>query len=181
MVQMSKLNLRKKYKKIRDNLTGNEVKTLSALINKTLLTQNEYTQASNIGSYYPINNEVIIKNIKGKKYFYPKINKRKLNFFKDSEDFLINNFGIKEPVHSEEAQLNKIDLFLVPLIAFNEKLFRIGYGGGFYDKTFSTFTQTKKKPILIGLGYDCLKSEINFQTKQDIRLDKIITDKGVYV
>jgi len=181
MVQMSKVNLRKAYKKIRDNITDNEIKTLSALINKTLLTQNEYTQAYNIGSYYPINNEVIIKNIEGKKYFYPKINKGKLNFFEDSDDFLINNFGIKEPVHSKEAQLNKLDLFLVPLIAFNEKLFRIGYGGGFYDKTFSTFTQAKKKPILIGLGYDCLKSEINFQTKQDIRLDKIITDKGVYV
>ena len=71
---MSKISLRKAYKKIRDNLTDNEVKTLSASINNTLLTQNEYTQASNIGSYYPINNEVIIKNIEGTKYFYPKIN-----------------------------------------------------------------------------------------------------------
>ena len=181
MVQMSKISLRKAYKKIRNNLSDNEVKTLSALINKTLLTQNEYRQASNIGSYYPINNEVIVKNIEGKKYFYPKINKHKLNFFKESDDSLINSFGIKEPVHSKEAQLDKLDLFLVPLIAFNDKLFRIGYGGGFYDTTFSTFTQAKKKPVLIGLGYDCLKSEINFQTKQDIKLDKIITDKGVYV
>jgi len=59
MVQMSKINLRKAYKKIRNNLSDNEVKTLSALINKTLLTQNEYRQASNIGSYYPINKEKI--------------------------------------------------------------------------------------------------------------------------
>ena len=101
MVQMSKINLRKAYKKIRNNLSDNEVKTLSALINKTLLTQNEYRQASNIGSYYPINNEVIVKNIEGKKYFYPKINKHKLNFFKESDDCLINSFGIKEPVHSK--------------------------------------------------------------------------------
>ena len=73
---------------------------------------------TNLTAYYPINNEVIVKNIEGKKYFYPKINKHKLNFFKESDDCLINSFGIKEPVHSKEAQLDKLDLFLVPLIAF---------------------------------------------------------------
>ena len=41
--------------------------------------------------------------------------------------------------------------------------------------------KSKKKPILIGLGYDFLKSEINFQTQEDVRLDKIITEKGIYV
>jgi len=64
---------------------------------------------------------------------------------------------------------------------FNEKLFRIGYGGGFYDQTFTNFLGRKKKPLLIGLGYDCLKSKLNFQTQKDVRLDKIITEKGVYV
>ena len=62
-----------------------------------------------------------------------------------------------------------------------QKLYRIGYGGGFYDQTFSCLSKFDKKPILIGLGYDFLKSKINFQTQEDVKLDKIITEKDIYV
>lgn len=181
MVQMSKVSLRKTYKQIREGLSSNEVKKLSALINKNLLKQSEYQAASNIGSYYSIKNEVIVNIDVDKSFFYPKISRNKLNFFSDSGTFTFNHFGIKEPANSEQIQLDNVDLFLVPLIAFNEKLFRIGYGGGFYYQTFANLLGSKKRPLLIGLGYDCLKSELNFQTQKDVRLDKIITEKGVYV
>jgi 5-formyltetrahydrofolate cyclo-ligase len=59
--------------------------------------------------------------------------------------------------------------------------FELVMGGGFYDQTFANLLGRKKRPLLIGLGYDCLKSELNFQTQKDVRLDKIITEKGVYV
>ena len=181
MIQMSKISLRKSFKKLRENLSNNEVKNLSALVNTNLINQNEYKEASNIGYYYPINNEVFINTVKGKIYSYQKINGNKLNFFNDSIKFSVNQYGIKEPANSQQVQLDELDICLVPLIAFNDKLFRIGYGGGFYDQTFSCISKSKKKPILIGLGYDFLKSEINFQTQEDVRLDKIITEKGIYV
>ena len=83
MIQMSKISLRKSFKKLRENLSNNEVKNLSALVNTNLINQNEYKEASNIGYYYPINNEVFINTVKGKKYSYPKINGNKLNFFNE--------------------------------------------------------------------------------------------------
>ena len=67
MVQMSKVSLRKTYKQIREGLSSNEVKKLSALINKNLLKQSEYQVASNIGSYYSIKNEVIVNIDVGKR------------------------------------------------------------------------------------------------------------------
>ena len=181
MVQMSKASIRKQYKKIREALPAKQVKKLSVVINKNLSQQEEYKQAKNIGSYYPINNEVIVGDDPNKKFYYPRITDEKLSFCSASTEFSINEFGIKEPVNSVDTELSKIDVFLLPLIAFNKSLYRIGYGGGYYDQTFSKLLHTNKKILLIGLGYEALKTDFNFQTNFDVRLDKIVTDKRIYV
>ena len=67
------------------------------------------------------------------------------------------------------------------MIAFNSDLYRIGYGGGYYDKTLQNFAKNKAGPRLWGIGYDFQRVSTNFQNKFDIRLDKVITDKKIYV
>ena len=67
------------------------------------------------------------------------------------------------------------------MIAFNSDLYRIGYGGGYYDKTLQNFAKNKTGPRLWGIGYDFQRVSTNFQNKFDIRLDKVITDKKIYV
>ena len=85
----------------------------------------------------------------------------------------INKYGIPEPVS------NKIvypDILLVPLVAFDKKLNRIGYGGGFYDRYLKRLKRIKKI-ITIGLAYsfqEVKKIPIN---EYDIKLDFIITEK----
>ena len=67
------------------------------------------------------------------------------------------------------------------MIAFNSDLYRIGYGGGYYDRDLAKFCKKKTGPRLWGIGYDFQRVNTNFQNKFDIRLDKVITDKKVYV
>ena len=87
----------------------------------------------------------------------------------------INKYGIPEPVS------NKIvyhDILLVPLVAFDKKLNRIGYGGGFYDRYLKRLKRIKKY-ITIGLAYsfqEVKKIPIN---DYDIKLDFIITEKKI--
>ena len=77
--------------------------------------------------------------------------------------------------------LNEIDIFLVPLISFNKNLHRVGFGHGFYDKTLSQLLGIANKPKFWGICYDFQLSETNFETEFDVRLDKVISDKKVYV
>ena len=83
----------------------------------------------------------------------PKINSqsKEINFFKFSTGtkLIKNKYNILEPEITNEIIFPK--LVLVPLLAFNESGFRLGYGGGFYDKYFSF--QEEKEIIKVGLGF----------------------------
>ena len=64
--------------------------------------------------------------------------------------FNINRFGIPEP---SDGIIVHPDILLVPLVAFDKKLNRLGYGAGFYDRAI-TIIKKKKNLITIGLGFD---------------------------
>ena len=67
------------------------------------------------------------------------------------------------------------------LISFNKDLYRIGYGGGYYDRTLAKLLNNKSRPKFFGISYDFQLTECKFESKFDVRLDKVITDKKVYV
>jgi len=137
-----------------------------------------------VGGYYPYNFEVdvikILEKLEKKNYkiYLPRIKKNfQMDFFRWSlkEPLLINKFGIPEPM------TNKIeypDILLVPIVAFDKKLNRLGYGGGFYDRYISRL-KIKKKIILIGLAFSFQKVEKIFINKYDMKLDYIITEKNL--
>ena len=70
---------------------------------------------------------------------------------------------------------DSIDIVLIPCVAFNDKLFRLGMGGGFYDRTFSK----KSSTILIGVAYSFQYESETFQEEHDVKMDYVITQKGV--
>ena len=88
---------------------------------------------------------------------------------------LKNHFGIFEPKEKEFVDIKDIDIVLIPCVAFNDKLFRLGMGGGFYDRTFSK----KSSTILIGVAYSFQYESELFQEEHDIKMDYVITQKGV--
>ena len=71
------------------------------------------------------------------------------------------------------------DLTMIPLVAFDSQLNRIGYGKGYYDRILQKISKIKKKTIFLGIAYSfqkCRKIPVN---KHDFRLDYIFTERGI--
>lgn len=81
-------------------------------------------------------------------------------------------FGIEEP--TGQAYFGEIDVTVAPLLAVNERGFRIGYGKGFYDRYFKA-----AKTLRVGLGY-AFQIEDFKEDEWDEPLDKFICEKGIY-
>ena len=100
-----------------------------------------------------------------------------MDFYKWSfYDFLkINKYGIPEP---ETQNIVYPDVLLVPLVAFDKNLNRLGYGGGYYDRLIAKISK-KKKIIKIGLALSIQEVDEISINKYDQRLDYIVTNKYV--
>ena len=179
---MFKSKLRKKILKLREAENFKNIKIDSDNI-FDLLKKNNLTKKC-IGGYFPVNYEIddleILKKFEKKKYqiSLPVIKKNfDMDFYSWSFDdpLKINQYGIPEPF------LKKLiypDILLVPLVAFDKNLNRLGYGGGYYDRVIDKLS--KKKNILkIGLALSVQKINNVPVTKYDKKLDYIVTDKYI--
>ena len=100
-----------------------------------------------------------------------------MNFCKWSfnDPLKINQYGIPEP---NSKKLIHPDIILVPLVAFDNNLNRLGYGGGYYDRILEKLSE-RKKILKIGLAFSVQKVNSIPVTKYDKKLDYIITDKYI--
>lgn len=84
-------------------------------------------------------------------------------------------WGIAEPMDDKPAV--DPDILLVPLLAFDARGYRLGYGGGFYDRTLQRLR--KLKPVVaVGLAYDELRVDAVPAESYDERLDWVLTPSG---
>ena len=167
------LNIRKKkYPKYEEINFNNIIKIL----------KKEKINNQIIGGYYPYNYEVNAIKILEKfeklncLVTLPKIKKNsQMDFFywSTKDPLSINKYGIPEPTSNK---INYPNILLVPLVAFDKHLNRVGYGGGFYDRYISKLKK-KKKIITIGLAYSFQKVKKIPINKYDIKLDFVITEK----
>ena len=135
-----------------------------------------------VGGYYPYNYELnilqILEKFEKKNFLIslPKIKKKsQMDFFEWSinDPLVINKFGIPEPISKKKKYP---DILLVPVVAFDNHLNRIGYGGGFYDRYIKKIKKIKKI-VTIGFAYSYQKVK-NIPTNiYDAKLDFIIIRK----
>jgi 5-formyltetrahydrofolate cyclo-ligase len=177
-----KSKLRKKILKIRKNANLKNIKIDFNKIIKLLPKKNITKKI--IGGYYPVNFELddldILKKFEKKNLniSLPKIKKNfDMDFHRWSfiEPLKINRYGIPEP---DSKIIVYPDILLVPLVAFDKKLNRLGYGGGYYDRLIEKLAK-KKKILKIGLALSI--QEINQVpiNKYDQKLDYIVTNKFI--
>jgi 5-formyltetrahydrofolate cyclo-ligase len=95
----------------------------------------------------------------------------------DNTKFRKNAYNIPEPVDGIEVPVSKIDVVFVPLLAYDEKGNRVGYGKGFYDAFLS---KCKPETIKIGLSFFSPEFQIKDVTSDDIKLDFCVTPDSVY-
>ena len=141
-----------------------------------------------VAFYYPINTEVDpfpiihLLQIKSLKHCLPVISKLNAPLifreWKKDTKLINSNFGAKIPSAGNEIIP---DLILVPLLAYDENGSRLGYGGGFYDRTLYNLRKNfKKKIIAIGLAYSSQKyNGLLPLEKTDEKLDAILTENGL--
>ena len=89
----------------------------------------------------------------------------------------VNEFGMLEP--SFQGKTVVPNFILVPLLAFDDKNNRLGYGKGFYDRFLDKFLKIKKKIITIGVAFSFQKYNKLPVSNLDIKLDYILTEKGI--
>ena len=139
-----------------------------------------------IAGYYPSNYEVnILKFLEeaSKKKFkitLPVIKSSNKMSFKSwvfNEPLHVNRFGMLEPKNSKKKIIP--DLILVPLVAFDNHLNRIGYGKGYYDRSLRKIRKIKKSAISLGVAYSFQKCKKIPTNNHDFKLDYIFTEKGI--
>ena len=87
----------------------------------------------------------------------------------------VNKYGIPEP---ETKNIVYPNIVLVPLVAFDKNLNRLGYGGGYYDRLIAKLSK-KKKITKIGLALSVQKIDKVPTDKYDQKLNYIVTNKYI--
>ena len=141
-----------------------------------------------IGSFMSIRSEISTKQLNTtilkmkKKLAFPTIEKNSETLsFKSTnslKSFKLGKFNIPEPKVDNEEIIPQ--LFFVPCLGFDLKGYRIGYGGGFYDKTFEKLQKLNLFFNTVGFAYDDQKlNELPIE-KFDYKLDFVLTEKQLY-
>ncbi len=94
--------------------------------------------------------------------------------WKPGDELVPAGFGTLEPAASCEARAP--DLLLVPLLAFDRQGYRLGYGGGFYDRSLAEL-RPAKKVIAVGVAFSALEVDAVPHDTNDQPLDWIVTER----
>ncbi|MDP6440724.1 MAG: 5-formyltetrahydrofolate cyclo-ligase [Pelagibacteraceae bacterium] len=150
-----------------------------------LIKKNFSKKKPSIAGYYPSNFEVNILDLlsrackKNFKVGLPVIKKDYKIDFKywiPNEPLYVNNYGILEP--KKQNITFKPDIILVPLVAFDRNLNRIGYGKGYYDRALK-YLASKKKILTIGMAFSFQEASIIPTNQYDYNLDCILTNRNL--
>jgi 5-formyltetrahydrofolate cyclo-ligase len=185
---MLKKELRQKYKELRKQLSENDIEEWSLQIANQLIRldiwqHSFYHLFLPIESQKEVNTEYILQVLAGKDknivLSKSDFSTREMTHFLLTDNTTIkkNAYDIPEPIDGLEVPVSKIDVVFVPLLAFDEKGNRVGYGKGFYDKFLAAC-----KPEILKIGVSFFESEkvISDVLNTDIQLDFCVTPTKVY-
>ena len=187
ILTMDKSQIRTQYKEFRKELSEIEVMDKSLLIaNRCLELPVWEEQIFHLFLMLEDQNEVdtaIILTLlqeKDKEVVVPRIaDAEQLQHFllTDQTRFQKNALGIPEPVSGIEIEASKIDVVFVPLLAFDDKGHRVGYGKGYYDRFLTT---CRPNCIKIGLSFFEKEQDSFIIEPTDIPLDYCVTPEKIY-
>ena len=183
-------NVKTKYRQSilqkRNTLDSYEVLDLSKIILRSADLELSLSAIKTLGSYFSANNEVDLEtltNIRLKKNLlttFPKIEPNYSMSLIAPNDFKRlrkNKYDIFEP--SDGDEINPIDheIIIIPTVGVDKNGYRLGYGGGYYDRFLESVTQTSNRPLLIGLIYDFQFIDDSFNELHDIKLDIVFSEQ----
>ena len=185
---MDKFTARKKYQTLRSKLSKNKILDLSIKIANNCLDLNIWSN-ENYHIYLSIDkkNEVDTKPIinildgRQKNIIVSKSDFKALTLknYLLSEEVILeeNEYGIPEPINGIQINSEIIDVVFVPLLAYDSKGNRVGYGKGFYDRFLQNLDS---KTIKIGLSFFSPEVLIKNIDEKDIKLDYCVSPEKIF-
>jgi len=185
---MFKKEIRIKYKEFRKSLSENQLEELSLEIaNKVLLlsiwSKTYFHVFLPIEEQKEVNTEYLLHLLSGKDkeicISKSDFESLKMTHFllTDNTKMKKNDYHIPEPVDGIEVPSNKIEVVFIPLLAYDQKGNRVGYGKGFYDKFLA---ECNPNTIKIGLSFFEPEELISDVNSSDIQLNYCVTPKKIY-
>ena len=179
---MLKKHIRKRIIKTREIKNKNNLKVKFKLLREEL--KKKIFKNKIVGSYYPVNFEADTSQVmkmfkqKGYKLSLPVISsKYDMNFYtwNLNDPLYVNKYGIPEP----KSKIKVIpSILLIPMVAYDKRLNRLGYGGGYYDRFLKKYE--KKNILKIGLAITCQEVKKLPTNNFDKKMDYILTEKKLY-
>ncbi len=184
----NKIKLRKKQFILRKNLYSLVKNSFNEKLFINLSKKIKFEKIKFISSFISINSEIDTQRLnnyilkENKILCLPVVSNKDEHLifrkFTNNKDMVKGFMNIDEP-SSKNAILTPEVLF-VPCLAFDKFGYRLGYGGGYYDRTFTNLKKNKKNFISIGYAFDGQKVAEVPRDKFDIKLDYVITEKKIY-
>ena len=184
-----KKKLRNEILKNRNLLTYEDIQEKSHDILNLLKSFKTQFLNRNILIFIDFKSEVLTKPIieylstVSKNIFIPKINtttkKMELYKYTSHKDLIKSSYGILEPKHNPSKIIDPkiLDVVITPGVAFDLQGYRIGYGGGFYDKLFSN---TSNELLKIAIGFELQIIDSLPIEKHDKKIDYLVTEINIY-
>ena len=187
ILTMDKSQIRTRYKELRKELSEIEVMDKSLLIANRCLElpfweEKIFHLFLTLEDQNEVDTALILTLLQGKdkEVVVPKIaDAEQLQHFllTDQTRFQKNALGIPEPVSGIEIEASKIDVVFVPLLAFDNKGHRVGYGKGYYDRFLAT---CRPNCIKVGLSFFEKEQDSFIIEPTDIPLDYCVTPEKIY-
>lgn len=149
--------------------------------------------ASTVAGYWAIGGELPLHSLMARlpsqaRYCLPMLQRsqlhsdRTLRFaaWRSGDPIVANRYGIPEPTHpAATIAPDALDVVLLPLLGFTRSGYRIGTGGGWYDRSFAFRRDAPAPPLLIGVGFACQQIDGHTAQDWDVPLDMIVTEREV--
>ncbi len=178
----TKEQLRQKSKRIRASLSEDTQIQASLAICQHIANWDIFQEANVILTYMPMQNEVdltpLLARHSYKKWVIPRVlpdNKMAFHLY-DPAKLVLHSYGMWEP--APDCQVippEEVDLALVPGLAFDSQGWRLGFGGGFYDRFLCEY-----KGVPMGIAYQSLFFDYVPYAAHDIPMRFVVTEDGVH-
>ena len=183
-----KKNLRKILTVKRNLIKKNTIKEFNLEAFNQLIKCIDFDKVEGVASFMSIRSEISTNHLNkkiiemNKTLAFPVIekNSEELIFKKLNSDksLKLGKFNIPEPTIDNIAIIPQ--LFFVPCLGFDLNGYRIGYGGGFYDKTFAKLKKLNLVFYAVGFAFDKQKQNKLPIEQYDYKLDFVLTEKQLY-
>jgi 5-formyltetrahydrofolate cyclo-ligase len=165
------------------------------MVQRRVATWSPFLKARAVAVYFNADGELDLNPVAqhawalGKQVYLPVLhpfahNRLWFSEWRRTDVLLPNRFSIPEPIarFRKPVDPRRLDMVLVPLVAFDTCCARVGMGGGFYDRTFSYRLRHRcwQRPLLVGVAHDVQRCDSIRLSAWDIRLDAVVTERAVY-